>query len=312
LRVSVAVPVRNEERTLGPLLDSLLAQTLPPDEIILADGGSTDGTVAVARTYADRGVRVLEIGPAYPGRGRNEAIVAARNDWIALTDAGCVADPGWLAGLTALGQTLGGPGIVFGTYEPQLKSEWDVAQALAFVSPVNPATQTRSPSVASILVHRTVWYRTGRFPEHLRAAEDLLFIRRIEASGTPVAHAPTAVVRWNLARGPQAVFRRFRLYSGHHLAAGLYRSWHLRVLAMDIGAGVLTGAGYFWRWLLVVLGAGALARVLRTILPRRANIAGARPFRPDRVVRVAWLLFLADLAMWLGALDYIVGHEPPR
>jgi hypothetical protein len=146
----------------------------------------------------------------------------------------------------------------------------------------------------------------------LRAAEDLLFIRRIEASGTPVAHAPTAVVRWNLARGPQAVFRRFRLYSGHHLAAGLYRSWHLRVLAMDIGAGVLTGAGYFWRWLLVVLGAGALARVLRTILPRRANIAGARPFRPDRVVRVAWLLFLADLAMWLGALDYIVGHEPPR
>src|SRR5687767_14176376 len=60
-RVSVAVPVRNEERTLAALLDALLQQTRPPDEIVVADAGSVDGSVGVARGYETRGVRVLEI-----------------------------------------------------------------------------------------------------------------------------------------------------------------------------------------------------------------------------------------------------------
>jgi len=106
MKVSVVVPVRDEERSLGALLDSLLAQTTPPDEIVLADGGSTDATVALARTYADRGVRLLEIGPAYPGQGRNAAIREARNDWVALVDGGCVADPAWLENLLSSREAL--------------------------------------------------------------------------------------------------------------------------------------------------------------------------------------------------------------
>ena len=151
------------ENTLRAL-DSLLAQTVAPDEIVLADGGSTDGTVALARSYADRGVRLLEIGPAYPGRGRNAAIRAARNDWVALIDGGCEAEPSWLENLVASREVLGPePGVVFGDCRPRLADEWDVAQALAFIGPRDPLTGVRPRFVPSSLLHRAVWRTSAAF-----------------------------------------------------------------------------------------------------------------------------------------------------
>ena len=49
ISVSLVVPVRNEEATLGQLVDSIRGQTRPPDEVILVDGGSDDRTVFLAR-----------------------------------------------------------------------------------------------------------------------------------------------------------------------------------------------------------------------------------------------------------------------
>lgn len=320
IKVSVAIPARNEEASIGPLLDSLLAQTHPPDEIVVADGGSTDATVARARGYGDRGVRVLELGPAFPGRGRNAAIEAARNPWIALIDAGCVADPGWIEGLLRPlardpGADEASPRVVYGACRPRLEGEWAKAQALAFLSPRHPKTGSAPPFIASTLLHRSAWQAVGRFPEELRAAEDLLFLDRLRASGLPAASSPEAVVEWSLPLTPSAVFRRFRLYSRYHLAAGLFRTWHLRVLAMDVGAlilvalavgGFLRGAPLAWGALgALMLGAGA--RVLRTVSRRRANIDAA-PFRLDRLLRVSWLLLLADAAAWAGALDFLLAR----
>lgn len=313
MKVSVVVPVRDEERSLGALLDSLLAQTTPPDEIVLADGGSTDATVALARTYADRGVRLLEIGPAYPGQGRNAAIREARNDWVALVDGGCVAEPAWLENLLSSRETLPGEtGVVFGECRPRLVDEWDVAQALAFVGPTHPRTGLHPRFIASSLLHRAVWQRVGGFPEHLRAAEDLVFMERLDDSRVPTVRSPKAVVSWRLAPGPGGVWRRFRLYSAHHLAAGLHRTWHVRVMSMDlVGLGLLVAAA-FWSPSILLLGLGAMARLLRTVATRRHNIADGRPFRLDRLLRVAFLLLLADAATWAGAIDFALGREPAR
>jgi len=179
VKVSVAIPTRNEERTIAPLIESLLSQTLPPDEILVADGGSTDGTVSAARRFEPRGVRVLELGPAFPGRGRNRGVEAARNEWVALIDAGCSAEPDWLEQLVAARDgARPQPGIVYGNYAPRVASEWEIAQALAYVPPVDPASGCRPPFIASALVERSAWRQAGGFPEELRAAEDLLFFER--------------------------------------------------------------------------------------------------------------------------------------
>jgi glycosyltransferase involved in cell wall biosynthesis len=306
LRVSVVVPVRNEEASLPLLLDSLLQQTLRPHEIVVVDAGSTDGTAAIASRYADRGVHLTRIGPAYPGRGRNVGVAAARHEWIAFIDAGCRADPDWLEALAdKVGECPARSCAVFGNYRPELSTEWERAQALAFVAPIERATACRPRFIASSLMPRAACQAAGGFPEELRAAEDHLFFERLEAAGVPSLHAPRASVTWRQPPGPRVAFRRFRLYSAHHVAAGFFRTWHLRVMAMDVVALAVLAAGLVRPSLLLVLLAGALGRLARTVWVRRANIAPEDAFRPDRLLRVAWLLLIGDVAMWAGVIDYL-------
>lgn len=98
--VSVIVPARNEEVSLGACLESLVAQTGVSCEIIVADDGSTDRTCEIAQSFA--GVRVVDPGPLPPGwSGKNNALVAgakeARGEWLLFTDADTVHRPGSLA-----------------------------------------------------------------------------------------------------------------------------------------------------------------------------------------------------------------------
>lgn len=51
MKISVVVPVRDEENSIRELLESLLAQTRPPDEIVVTDGGSKDRTRDIIREF---------------------------------------------------------------------------------------------------------------------------------------------------------------------------------------------------------------------------------------------------------------------
>jgi glycosyltransferase involved in cell wall biosynthesis len=98
--VSVIVPARNEETSLGACLESLVSQTGVDFEIILVDDGSTDRTREIAQSFA--GVRVVEPGPLPTGwSGKNNALVAgakeARGEWLLFTDADTVHRAGSLA-----------------------------------------------------------------------------------------------------------------------------------------------------------------------------------------------------------------------
>jgi glycosyltransferase involved in cell wall biosynthesis len=98
--VSVIIPVRNGARSIGALLESLEAQTLPAEqfEVIVVDNGSSDATSEVA---AGTGARVVQEPIANRSRARNRGAAAARSRLYAFTDADCVAEPGWLEALTA-------------------------------------------------------------------------------------------------------------------------------------------------------------------------------------------------------------------
>jgi glycosyltransferase involved in cell wall biosynthesis len=70
--VSVVVPVKDGARYLGELLDAVLAQD--PQEVLVIDSGSRDGSVEIARSRA--GVDVLEIAPEEFGHGRTRNLGA--------------------------------------------------------------------------------------------------------------------------------------------------------------------------------------------------------------------------------------------
>ena len=97
----------------------------------MVDAGSTDSTAEIVRGYAGRGVRLLEIGPGFPGRARNRGIDEARYDWVALIDAGCIPRPEWLAALdTGRAVLCSEPGVVWGRCDLAVNTAWEEAQAL--------------------------------------------------------------------------------------------------------------------------------------------------------------------------------------
>jgi len=99
--VSVIVPARNEEACLRDCLQSLVAQTVP-FELIVVDDHSTDRTREIASSFANAQVRVIEAGPVPAGwTGKNNAATAgarvARGEWLLFTDADTIHLPGSLA-----------------------------------------------------------------------------------------------------------------------------------------------------------------------------------------------------------------------
>ena len=99
-QVSVIIPARNEEASLGSCLQSLVTQTGVDFEIIVVNDHSTDRTSEIAASFAR--VRVIEAGPLPRGwTGKNNAVTAAsrvaRGSWLLFTDADTVHLPGSLA-----------------------------------------------------------------------------------------------------------------------------------------------------------------------------------------------------------------------
>jgi glycosyltransferase involved in cell wall biosynthesis len=85
-RVSCVVPVFNGERFLAEALESILAQTYPPTELIVVDDGSTDGSPQIVQAYGER-VVLLQQSNRGPAAARNRGIRAARGDLLAFLDA---------------------------------------------------------------------------------------------------------------------------------------------------------------------------------------------------------------------------------
>lgn len=84
--VSIIMPAFNAEPFLAEAIESVLAQTYQPLEIIVIDDGSTDQTVNIARSYGDP-VVVIEQANRGPAGARNTGFAAARGAIIALLDA---------------------------------------------------------------------------------------------------------------------------------------------------------------------------------------------------------------------------------
>lgn len=96
--ISVVVTVKNEERHIGDLLDSLMIQE-EPLEVIIIDAASEDRTQEIVKDYIKRygeeKIRLRQYA-AQRGESRNLGIRMARGEVVAFTDGDCIANPNWL------------------------------------------------------------------------------------------------------------------------------------------------------------------------------------------------------------------------
>ncbi|MGI8917996.1 MAG: glycosyltransferase [Pyrinomonadaceae bacterium] len=303
MKVSLVVPLRNEERSLPNLLESIGRQTFPPAEIILVDGGSSDRTVELAREAAThQKIRVIEAGPATPGRGRNVGIAEASNEWVALTDAGNRLEETWLERLVSSAEADPEIDIVYGNFEPIKDSWFTRCAALAYPPPksMRPGGIMRGPFIASSLVRRDVWRKIGGFPD-LRAAEDLIFMDRVRQAGCKIGWSPNATVWWEMQPDVPSTFRRFELYSRNNVWVRRQWDWHYGLARQYLVAGFLLILGILYTpWWLTAIAALFAARIFRSVWRRREGRGFFWALNPARLAGVGLIVLTIDLATFVG------------
>jgi cellulose synthase/poly-beta-1,6-N-acetylglucosamine synthase-like glycosyltransferase len=243
MEVSVVVPVLNEAHSVGALIRSLLSQTRHPAEIVIADGGSTDGTRSILDDLAAAHpeIRVVD-GPGGRSENRNAAIAAATGEVLACTDAGCIPEPTWLERLIEPFDR--GAQWVGGFYRPQGPTTGSTSAGVLMTmvrEEVDPASYV--PSGASQAFRRVVWETVGGFPEGMIAAEDTVFGERARRAGFHAVFVPEALVVWTPPAGMRAMAAKAFLWGKADGRAGVRSTAYRRILVVYGGSALAAVAG---------------------------------------------------------------------
>jgi glycosyltransferase involved in cell wall biosynthesis len=317
--ISVVVTVRNDRAALGELLDALAGQERPPDEVVVVDGGSTDGTLEMLARAG--GPTVVELPGANISAGRNAGVREAANERIACTDAGCRPARAWVA---ALAGALEGAEFAAGVYRVDARTPFERCLAVALYPSVEEIGDA-SPLVAlshrlfgrgfdarhatgrSMAFTRAAWRAAGGFPEDLYAGEDVAFSAAVVDAGTAARLVPEAEVAWRPRPTWRANARMYRTYARGDVRRGSRRRHIARAATWAI-APVVAAAGP--RSARVAVAAGAAAYLA---LP-------ARRARHDRLPVLEWwrlplLVAMKDLSQCAGAaqglFDEVRGRPQP-
>ena len=298
MNVSVVTPALNERATIQTLVDSLLAQTMPPTEIVVADGGSTDGTRELLDQLAAAHPRLRVVdGPGGISENRNAAIAAAGHELVACIDAGCTAQPDWLEQITA--PFARGEDWVSGFYVPRGRSLRSTCAGLALMSvreEVNPDHIT--PPGASQAFRKKVWERVGGFPEGMAAAEDTLFGERARAAGFKPFFAGEALIHWRPPEGLVEMVQKAYRWGIGDGRAGLRARAYRRILLGYWGSVVAAVASVFLAWWLPPI---VLIPLVATVVRRtRFKYRWANGFGKYLLIPIAHTLQLLSQSLgWL-------------
>lgn len=316
---SVVLVTHDRRHLLERTLDALAAQTLPPDEVLVVDNGSTDGTAALLEERIARrdpaGLQVITRGGNLPvAQGRNVAVAASTGEVIAFTDDDCRPRSTWLEALVA--GMREGVGLVQGrtTADPEQplsvlsRTQWtaaefglyetcNIAYARAALdgagpeAPEGPFDLSFADEVAAVLGPR--W-------RHLPFGEDTELGWRVRRTGAPSRFAVHAVVEHEVfPPEPALLVRRAALAAAFPVLVRRVPElrttflWHRRVLGRRRAALWLAAGGA----VAAVLGRDARPALLA--LPYVARIVGlgemGRPGGRGRRLAAAPVLLRRDL-----------------
>ncbi|MFI5285931.1 MAG: glycosyltransferase family 2 protein [Candidatus Dormibacteria bacterium] len=321
--VSVVLPVLNEERYIEACLTSVLTQDYPPDriEVIVADGGSSDGTREIVAAIAARDTRVRLIDN--PGRmqaaGLNRAILASTGDVIARQDGHAEWAPDHLRRSVALLLATGADNVG-GRQEAVGDGASGRAIAHAMGSPFGVGgarfryseKEEEMPTVFLGTFRRTAFERVGLFDEAYPPHEDYELNERIRSTGGRITFSPDIRTRYHVRSGLRALGRQYYRYGRGKVrvaraSPSVIRPYHLAAPALVLALPVITAMAVTGRGRrLAIAGAGAYAAACVTAgqLAARTEPLGvrARTSAAFAVMHVAW-----GSGFWAGVLEAAAG-----
>ncbi|MBC8876210.1 MAG: glycosyltransferase family 2 protein [Planctomycetes bacterium] len=313
--ITVVIPVRNEAKSIGNVLNQLLSQDYPANrfELIVADGESTDETVPVVMEIAERhnNVRLYANPRRWSSAGRNIGVRQARGDIVVVVDGHCeLADDQYLRDLADAFRTTGADCV--GRPQPQ-----DVSDANAFQCAVAAARSSRLghhpdshiysskerfvPAISvGVAYRRHVFEELGGFDERFDACEDVEFNYRADRAGFRCYFTPSVSVHYRPRGNLRGLFRQLARYGRGRVR--LFRK-HPETLSLKsflpglFVLGCIIGPGLAWlsTWLLRVY-LGAILTYVLIVLATSVVIA----IRQRKLAVLSWLP-LVFLAIHLGA-----------
>lgn len=194
--ISVVVPVHNGERYLAAAIESVLAQSVEVEEILVADDGSTDASVAVARRYPR--VTVLPGPHAGISPTTNRGVDAARGDLLAFIDADDLWTPRKLEIQMARMSSAPDMALIFGMAVNFLSPDLDAKAKLRLEPPSEPVPGF---AAGALLVRRSVFARVGRWRTDVLLGGFIDWCARADDIGCARIVVPDLVLRRRLHGG---------------------------------------------------------------------------------------------------------------
>ncbi|NIN66824.1 MAG: glycosyltransferase [Anaerolineae bacterium] len=197
MNLSVVIPVHNGGENLRLCLQALAESVRPPDEVIVVDDASTDGSAGLGQTY---GARVLRLpgpprGAALP---RNRGAAIASGDVLVFVDADVAVHEDALALMEQCLSTHGQVAAVFGSYDAD-----PVAQGLVsrYKNLLHHYVHHHGDREASTFwtgcgaIRRDIFDAVGRFNESYRVIEDIELGARLRRAGHRIWLCPDVQVK---------------------------------------------------------------------------------------------------------------------
>lgn len=219
--VTVIVPARNEERSIGATLDSLRRQDYRNLQIVVVDGGSTDGTAKIVQRHMaeDPRVELVDNPRQITPVALNLALAHARGPWLVRMDAHATVDPGYVrAAVSRLQERrwggVGGRKDGVGTTPAgravavALGSRFGVGGSL-YHHGVEEQEVDHIPFGAypTDLVRRL-----GGWDERLVTNQDFEFDYRLRRTGAHLLFDPRLRIAWQSKQTVRDLYRQYRRY----------------------------------------------------------------------------------------------------
>ncbi|WP_210527760.1 glycosyltransferase family 2 protein [Rubellimicrobium arenae] len=256
--LSVIVPVFADWDRLPLLLDRLAAQTVRDFELILVDNSPVPRPATDLPALPVPRARIVHAPRPGSYAARNAGAAVAQGEWLAFTDADCLPEPGWLAGLlaarTSRPELLAGPVEIRPGPAP---SRWAIFDTVRGI-PQKTFIRHGYAATANLFLPRTAFEALGGFDPTRLSGGDAEFCRRARARGYPLRYVPGAVVGHPARASREELVTKARRIKGGQVAVGPLRRrvfWTLRSLApplREIAAYAV--APQPWRWRLVASG----------------------------------------------------------
>ncbi len=322
--ISVISTVRDDREGVAEMLRALEAQTRLPDEVVVVDGGSSDGTLEMLESWStDRlALRVLSAPATNISGGRNVGVAAASHEWIACTDAGCRPVPTWLE---SIDRARGEADLLTGVFTVDAQTAFERMVAVTHY-PDTKELERPSPLVRlshrvfgrgfearlaggrSMAFTKTTWRALGGFPEGVYAGEDQAFSVALVRRGYSAVLLPEATVAWRPPPTWGENARMFFTYCRGDVRSSGRARHAARALAWTVGPALAWRGRALARTLVAVGGCGYLALPLHRA--RRSGVSAREWWRIPLLVAIKDLAQVAGAGM--GLIDALRGRPQPN